>query len=192
MAGYPSDCGHRDYLVSRTDRALASNPTLSPAAKARILGKARPHEAATEHWITVDCRTGERTVKTPIPPLRPAAPIIAPPVVLPVRIRPMPVPPREAGLHIIAVVARHFEVDPQAIIAVGRNACFVRPRQACYLLIRMLLGASLPRIGRIIGKRDHTTVRDGLRTALKRLDHEPDWRRRFNAALSELKSEATP
>lgn len=163
MAGIPTDAGQYAHILA----SRAPFDRLSQAAKHRAF----PKLFRAPHLITLVA--------------------LSPPRVAPVNRLRLPIPPREASLRIIAVVARHWEVDPRAIAAEGRHKGFVLPRQACYLLMRSLLGCSLNRIGKTLGNRDHTTVMDGLRFALRRMDHDPVWRAKYDAALAELKGGAS-
>ncbi len=63
---------------------------------------------------------------------------------------------------IIQVVSEHFGVDPDDIISKKRNSEFVLPRQIIMYLCRTLTGDSLQNIGKILGKKDHTTVIHGI------------------------------
>ncbi len=63
---------------------------------------------------------------------------------------------------IIQVVSEHFGVDPDDIISKKRNSEFVLPRQVIMYLCRTLTGDSLQNIGKILGKKDHTTVIHGI------------------------------
>ena len=63
---------------------------------------------------------------------------------------------------IINVVAEHFDVRPEDITSKKRNSEFVLPRQVVMYLCRELLDTSLIQIGKILGKKDHTTVLHGI------------------------------
>ena len=63
---------------------------------------------------------------------------------------------------IIDVVAEHFGVTPEDITSKRRNSEFVQPRQVVMYLCRDLTDASLSGIGKILGKKDHTTVIHGI------------------------------
>jgi hypothetical protein len=74
--------GHMDWLIARRAVVIAANP----GHAARILGKPPQYVMPKEHRITVNCKTGERTVETiDLQPTRP--------VYLPFRPKP-PVEPR--------------------------------------------------------------------------------------------------
>lgn len=63
---------------------------------------------------------------------------------------------------IIEVVAEHFGVSPEDITSKKRNSEFVQPRQVVMYLCRELIDTSLNNIGKLLGKKDHTTVIHGV------------------------------
>lgn len=64
---------------------------------------------------------------------------------------------------IISVVAEHFGVKPEDIVSKKRNSEFVQPRQVVMYLCRELTSVSQVNIGKILGKKDHTTVIHGVK-----------------------------
>lgn len=64
---------------------------------------------------------------------------------------------------IINVVADHFGIKPDDISSKKRNSEFVIPRQIVMYLCRDLTDNSLSNIGKILGKKDHTTVLHGIK-----------------------------
>lgn len=64
---------------------------------------------------------------------------------------------------IISVVAEHFGVKPEDITSKKRPAEFVLPRQVVMYLCRELTNTSLINIGKLLGKKDHTTVIHGIK-----------------------------
>ena len=62
---------------------------------------------------------------------------------------------------IINVVAEQFGVKPEDITSKKRNSEYVLPRQVVMYLCRNLTDASYSTIGKILGKKDHTTVLHG-------------------------------
>ena len=64
---------------------------------------------------------------------------------------------------IISVVAEHFSVKAEDITSKKRNAEFVLPRQVVMYLCRELTNTSLINIGKLLGKKDHTTVIHGIK-----------------------------
>jgi chromosomal replication initiator protein len=59
---------------------------------------------------------------------------------------------------IINQVAAHFELAPRLIKSDKRQHHIVQARQTAMYLCRKLLGISLPRLGRLFGGKDHSTV----------------------------------
>lgn len=64
--------------------------------------------------------------------------------------------------YIIEVVAEHFNINPEDITSKKRNSEFVLPRQICMYLCREITDTSLVNIGKLLGKKDHTTVLHGV------------------------------
>lgn len=62
---------------------------------------------------------------------------------------------------IINVVSEQFGVKPEDITSKKRNSEYVLPRQVVMYLCRNLTDASYSTIGKILGKKDHTTVLHG-------------------------------
>ncbi len=63
---------------------------------------------------------------------------------------------------IINVVAEHFGVNPEDITSKKRNSEFVQPRQVVMYLCRELTDTSFTNIGKLLGKKDHTTIIHGF------------------------------
>ena len=63
---------------------------------------------------------------------------------------------------IIDIVAEDFGVSPEDITSKKRNSEFVLPRQVVMYLCRNLTDTSLISIGKILGKKDHTTIMHGV------------------------------
>ena len=63
---------------------------------------------------------------------------------------------------IINVVAEHFGVKPEDITSKRRNSEFVIPRQVVMYLCRELTDTSFTNIGKLLGKKDHTTIIHGF------------------------------
>ncbi len=63
---------------------------------------------------------------------------------------------------IINVVAEHFGVKVEDISSKKRNSEFVLPRQVVMYLCRELTDTSFADIGKILGKKDHTTIIHGV------------------------------
>lgn len=63
---------------------------------------------------------------------------------------------------IINVVSEHFGVRPEDITSKKRNSEFVLPRQIVMYLCRELTDTSYMNIGKLLGKKDHTTIIHGV------------------------------
>lgn len=76
------------------------------------------------------------------------------------------VPPEVSA--ILAAVGHHFGVSVAAIRAKSKAFKPTRARFAAYRALRDVLRLSTPEIGFYCGKRDHSTVINGLRVAERR------------------------
>ena len=63
---------------------------------------------------------------------------------------------------IIEVVAEHFGIKADDITSKRRNSEFVLPRQVVMYLCRELTDTSLANIGKLLDKKDHTTIMHGV------------------------------
>ncbi len=59
---------------------------------------------------------------------------------------------------ILDMVCDHFSISSEDIKSRKKNREISQPRQICMYLIRNLTDASLPKIGEVLGGKDHTTV----------------------------------
>jgi len=78
---------------------------------------------------------------------------------------------------IIEAVALHFGVAVAALQGRSRSRAIARPRQIAMYLIRKETGGSLPRIGAMLGGRDHTTVLYGCERIADLIEKDTDLRR---------------
>ena len=180
--------GHYEHLVAERARILATCP---PSHRRRILGLAPRYRPIKTHEITVDLRTGNRQV---VASKRPVAEVTE---VNPSRHSPLP--PEARQIQVCATTGRH-ESARQIIDAVSaawgvpvvdlrskqQTQLISRPRFACFLLLKSRLKFSSPKIGRILGGRDHTTVLSGICRARDLYEHDADWRAKFDAAVAAL------
>lgn len=63
---------------------------------------------------------------------------------------------------IIDVVSEHFNVSKEDITSKKRNSEYVLPRQIIMYLCRSMTDVSLQNIGKLLSKKDHTTVLHGI------------------------------
>lgn len=176
-------------IVSALQAKRAAVIAANPHVAAKVLGKKPDGIACKTHAITVDLRTGKRTVSTASevnPFIVPKKPDPAPP--------PRTIPPtiyRPDGVRaILAVCAKHWEVGVPALMGPGRSHRLAHPRFAAMVLIQDLVGLSTTAIGRAIGRRDHTTILSGFRRAAWLLENDADWAQRYALAATELKTPA--
>jgi chromosomal replication initiator protein len=78
---------------------------------------------------------------------------------------------------IMEQVASHFGIEIAALQGRGRSRTVARPRQIAMYLIREETGESLPRIGALLGGRDHTTILYGCERISDLMDEDADTRR---------------
>lgn len=64
---------------------------------------------------------------------------------------------------IISIVSEHFGVSAEDIISKKRNSEFVMPRQIVMYLCRLLTDTPYTSIGKLLGKKDHTTIIHGVK-----------------------------
>ena len=80
---------------------------------------------------------------------------------------------------IISVVADHFGVKADDIYSTRRNTEFVVPRQVAMYLCREMTENSLNNIGKILGKKDHTTVLHGIKKVEEELKVSEEMRNKI-------------
>jgi chromosomal replication initiator protein len=78
---------------------------------------------------------------------------------------------------ILDTVADHFGVERAAFEGRSRSRAIARPRQVAMYLLREETGASLPRIGALLGGRDHTTVLYGCERIADLIEEDAEMRR---------------
>lgn len=87
---------------------------------------------------------------------------------------------------IINVVAEHFGVKPEDITSKKRNSEFVQPRQVVMYLCRELTSSSQIYIGRILGKKDHTTVIHGVKKIEAEMETNEELRNKVEVIIRKL------
>jgi len=78
---------------------------------------------------------------------------------------------------ILAKVAKHFGVDPEAVRGKGRRKELVVPRQVAMYLIRELTTHSFPEIGRYFADRDHSTVMYAVQKVTEAIEEDSEFDR---------------
>lgn len=81
---------------------------------------------------------------------------------------------------ILNVVAEHFGVKKEDITSKKRNSEYVLPRQVFMYLSREMTGASLTNIGKMLGKKDHTTVMHGVNKIVDELQTNEELRNKVD------------
>lgn len=72
-------------------------------------------------------------------------------------------------LEIQNAVADAFGIPPEEMTSQTRKWRVAHPRQIAMMIARQHTGYSLPRLGRLFGHRDHTTILYGIESAHKRI-----------------------
>lgn len=166
-------------LQERTEAVLAANvDRISNASVRRIQGKSPLFASAKETRITVDCRTGARTIE---------------PVVREVpKPKPRPVPQvRVVGGYpvefrrVAAAVCMAFGVDADRLLARGKCKDMALARFACFGLMNQIHGWSYVRTGQVLG-RDLSGVRKGVDKCVLYRETKPEFREQYDAALKAL------
>lgn len=87
---------------------------------------------------------------------------------------------------IIATVATQFNVQEQELLGPRRSRQVSLPRQVAMYLLREETGESLPRIGAVLGGRDHTTILYGCERIAELLENDESLRSQVFAIRSAL------
>lgn len=75
---------------------------------------------------------------------------------------------------IIEIVAEHFGVNVDDITSKKRNSEFVEARQIVMYLCRSMTDTSYQNIGRILGKKDHTTIIHGVNKITEEVENNKE------------------
>jgi len=76
------------------------------------------------------------------------------------------------GPEVIDVVAQYYKVELTALRGPARDKGIALPRQIAMYLIREETDTSLPKIGELLGNRDHSTIMHGVEKITKELRNE--------------------
>ena len=87
---------------------------------------------------------------------------------------------------IINVVAEHFGVRPEDITSKKRNSEFVQPRQVVMYLCRELTDTSLINVGKLLGKKDHTTVIHGVNKITAEIQNNEDFKNKIDIIIKKI------
>ncbi len=78
--------------------------------------------------------------------------------------------------HVIEIVAAHFDFTMEELTGPRRPKNLALARQIAMYLLREENGLSLPAIGTLLGKRDHTTIRHGVKRIAEDLNKNSELR----------------
>lgn len=87
---------------------------------------------------------------------------------------------------ILDAVAGHFGIEIPTLQGRNRSRAIAQPRQIAMYLIREETGESLPRIGNLLGGRDHTTVLYGCERIADLMEGDEDIRRQVTTLRRHL------
>ena len=87
---------------------------------------------------------------------------------------------------IISEVARFYRLPEEELIGRSRRRAVSLPRQLCMYLIREETDASLPKIGELLGGRDHTTILHGYEKIAAQIESDEKLRRDWLAIKQSL------
>ncbi len=91
---------------------------------------------------------------------------------------------------ILELVANEWQTTVEVLLGRDRTQKVVEPRQAAMYILRRATDTSLPRIGEILGGRDHTTVLYGIEKCASDIETRPDLRRRIASIEQQLNVQA--
>ena len=87
---------------------------------------------------------------------------------------------------IVSEVARFYRLTEEELIGRSRKRAVSVPRQLCMYLIREETDASLPKIGELLGGRDHTTILHGYEKIAAQIESDEKLRRDWLAIKQSL------
>ena len=87
---------------------------------------------------------------------------------------------------IINVVSEQFGVRPEDITSKKRNSEFVQPRQVVMYLCRELTETSYVNIGRLLGKKDHTTIMHGVNKIIAEMEHNEELKNKIDIIIKKI------
>lgn len=87
---------------------------------------------------------------------------------------------------IINVVAEHFGVKPEDITSKKRNSEYVQPRQIVMYLCRELTDMSYINIGKLLGKKDHTTIIYGVNKITEEMENNEELKNKIDIITKKI------
>lgn len=124
------------------------------------------------HYMAVRARLNGNKPQLVVMPPRKLEPVVEPPKPVVEAYEP-PKPafehPETPSFRIMREVSEKHEMTIRQMKGDSRKIRFVKARQEAAYRLRLELGYSLPQIGRLLGKRDHTTILHAIRRHEKNL-----------------------
>ena len=87
---------------------------------------------------------------------------------------------------IINVVSEHFGIRPEDIASKKRKSEFVLPRQIVMYLCRELTETSYVNIGKLLGKKDHTTIMHGVNKITAELKTNEELKNKLDIIIKKI------
>lgn len=87
---------------------------------------------------------------------------------------------------IINIVSEHFGVKPEDITSKKRNSEFVLPRQIVMYLCRELTATPYVEIGKLLGKKDHTTIMHGVKKITAEMEKNEELRNKVDIIIKKI------
>lgn len=87
---------------------------------------------------------------------------------------------------IIDIVAEHYGIRPEDICSKKRNSEFVLPRQIVMYLCRELTETSYVNIGKLLGKKDHTTIIHGVNKITSEIKENEDLKNKVDIITKKI------
>ena len=87
---------------------------------------------------------------------------------------------------IIDTVSEHFNVRPEDITSKKRNSEYVLPRQIVMYLCRELVGTPYADIGKLLSKKDHTTIMHGVKKITAEMEVNEDVRNKVDVIIKKI------
>jgi chromosomal replication initiator protein len=100
-------------------------------------------------------------------------------------------PPQIVPSELIALVCRHLNLDPSAVMSARRNHSLTYARHIAMYLLRRDLGLTYATIAQMLGKKDHSTVVHACTQLERELPLSPELRADIDAIRSVTHSHHT-
>jgi len=80
---------------------------------------------------------------------------------------------------VVYIVSQHYHISSEEILGKRRNKAVAQARQMAMYMLRTELELSLPRVGKLVGDRDHTTVMHACKKIADLIEQDGDIRRDY-------------